>query len=723
MGESNYLTLILPQDRLLVSNFLSSTRYFDNMFHFLSQFHSCEHEVTWLCHELREKGIREPNSLGFLQEEDFLELTKLCKHPHLVALLRRVSSTTKQGQQGWARLLVKTIPLPVSITAAAHPPQASAAAHPPQASAAAAPPVPLSIRAGPSALQCSSTAPSPAIAMEKRVHKMLTKDQKGNSGAPKAPHSLQAADEQAMADAIAACWEFMWKYAADSPRGKQLAGFGPSMSAETRQLQEATFRSNSISADTVKRKLVGALRCVFHCKAKNWNPWSLSEWEAAEFVRFNASRSKTGGIRAKEALAWMHSALATQNLVTLPLVKKQAMAPSAIIQEPEAEGLMPTVEMIQGLEHLVSSAPTIQGRCYAGLFVAAVHCSCRSSDMQRSKEVVFHAKTVTGLGRFKGVKHWKRWAFPITSYGDVPWVTPWQRALASANLPGVDFIFNGVTSTMDGWKTTPARYGDLNTAFRALLMLPPVSLSAVEALMYTVHGLKHFEITAATQMRLHPETINDLGHWAPNSTMPRRYNQAKCVMENVHRKEIVETIRGGWRPVAAGMMPEPLPGAPPKGPATRTVNTEQVPQKACKRMGVSIKAAVLACKRIKLEHLLAPSVPVSLPFAQTGPAGGIPSEECTPESSQEEADRTPFVPPLTDDECPIVIRAGQCMHWNGRSGKSLCDLWGCGTPSAPAATAVFSKSFPANWKTLNFCKTCSGKSTRAQSACAIKAVF
>lgn len=108
---------------------MSSTRYFGNMFHFLSQFHSCAHEVTWLCHELREKGIRNPNSLGFLQEEDILQLTKHWKHPHLVAMLRRVSSITKQGQNGWARLFVKTItiPLPVPITVAAHPPQASAA--------------------------------------------------------------------------------------------------------------------------------------------------------------------------------------------------------------------------------------------------------------------------------------------------------------------------------------------------------------------------------------------------------------------------------------------------------------------------------------------------------------------------------------------------------------------------------------------------------------------
>ena len=59
--------------------------------------------------------------------------------------------------------------------------------------------------------------------------------------------------------------------------------------------------------------------------------------------------TKTGGTRAKEALAWMHSALVIQNLVTMPLVKKQ----------------------MQGLEHLVSSAPAIQGRCYAGLLVAA----------------------------------------------------------------------------------------------------------------------------------------------------------------------------------------------------------------------------------------------------------------------------------------------------------------------------------------------------------------
>ena len=152
---------------------------------------------------------------------------------------------------------------------------------------------------------------------------------------------------------------------------------------------------------------------------------------------------------------------------------------------------MPTVEMIQGLEHLVSSAPTIQGRCYAGLLVAAVHCSCRGSDIQRSKEVVFHHETVTGLGRFKGVKAWKRWSFPITSYGEVPWVTAWNEALTVANLPGVDFILNGMNNTMDKWKPEPARYGDLNIAFRALLMLPPIGLSASDAMLYTVHGLKH----------------------------------------------------------------------------------------------------------------------------------------------------------------------------------------------------------------------------------------
>ena len=118
MGESHYISPILTQDRLLVSNCLSSTHDFDNMFHFLSQLHCCEQEVSWLRHELREQGIRDPDSLGFLQEEDCLQLTKHWQHPHLVELLRNVSSITKQAQNGWARLRVKavTTPLLVSMT-------------------------------------------------------------------------------------------------------------------------------------------------------------------------------------------------------------------------------------------------------------------------------------------------------------------------------------------------------------------------------------------------------------------------------------------------------------------------------------------------------------------------------------------------------------------------------------------------------------------------------
>ena len=175
--------------------------------------------------------------------------------------------------------------------------------------------------------------------------------------------------------------------------------------------------------------------------------------------------------------------------------------------------------------------------------------------------------------------------------------------------------------------------------------------------------------------------------------------------------------------MGAGMMPIPLPKDASSKQPTRTVNTEQVLRKPVKRMGVPIKAAVLACKRIKLEHLLAPPVPAELPISHPSPSAGTPPQSSTQDSSHEDAAKTPFIPPLTDGEFPIVIRADQCIHWNGRSGKSLCDLWRCGIHAAPAPTAVFLRYFPANWETLNFCKTCRGKSRRAQSACAIKAVF
>ena len=76
-----------------------------------------------------------------------------------------------------------------------------------------------------------------------------------------------------------------------------------------------------------------------------------------------------------------------------------------------------------------------------------------------------------------------------------------------------------------------------------------MKLSAEQAAAYSIHGLKHFIITAATQLDIDRTAIVKLGHWHSNSEMPDKYNQSKCVRELTTRAAIQKQFVAGWRPV------------------------------------------------------------------------------------------------------------------------------------------------------------------------------
>jgi hypothetical protein len=132
-----------------------------------------------------------------------------------------------------------------------------------------------------------------------------------------------------------------------------------------------------------------------------------------------------------------------------------------------------------------------------------------------------------------------RWAFPTEAFGDISWVAPWAAALSASGLPGKDFLVMGVNATLTEWSSAAAQYADLAKAYTLLLCLPEIGLTVQEAKVYTVHGLKHWGITAATQLDFPEPVIEQLGHWVKGSKMPRKYNQAKAVRECGARAAIV----------------------------------------------------------------------------------------------------------------------------------------------------------------------------------------
>ena len=129
----------------------------------------------------------------------------------------------------------------------------------------------------------------------------------------------------------------------------------------------------------------------------------------------------------------------------------------------------------------------------------------------------------------------------------VDWITPWLKDLLCAGMPGKDFIALGIAKSGSIWSKSRAEKGDMEFMFHIILM-HELKMSASDSAGYSIHGLKHFLITAATQLEVKRDVINQLGHWHADSKMPDKYNQTKCVQELKYRWMIQEQFRKGLAP-------------------------------------------------------------------------------------------------------------------------------------------------------------------------------
>ena len=66
-----------------------------------------------------------------------------------------------------------------------------------------------------------------------------------------------------------------------------------------------------------------------------------------------------------------------------------------------------------------------------------------------------------------------------------------------------------------------------------------------------LHSFRGRAPTCANQLRFPREERGRLGHWAPGSNMPDRYDKATCAAELRLRGEILNKIWEGWRPQKA----------------------------------------------------------------------------------------------------------------------------------------------------------------------------
>ena len=71
---------------------------------------------------------------------------------------------------------------------------------------------------------------------------------------------------------------------------------------------------------------------------------------------------------------------------------------------------------------------------------------------------------------------------------------------------------------------------------------------------FSCHSWRHLFPTAGRQLRLGNETLNDMGHWAPKSGMPQRYDSAVCVSELTGKATVRRAFQDGrpWMRAIAG---------------------------------------------------------------------------------------------------------------------------------------------------------------------------
>ena len=139
------------------------------------------------------------------------------------------------------------------------------------------------------------------------------------------------------------------------------------------------------------------------------------------------------------------------------------------------------------------------------------------------------------------------------------WVKNWCDELVKAHLPGPDFLLNGFTADCGSWLPRVAETSDLERAYKVLLTLEPIAMSADKAAQHTAHGLRHVYPTALAQLGAGTRSLELSGRWKRGSAMPKKYDARRCVSELRVRMRVQKAVNLGWRMVKENEVPEPEP--------------------------------------------------------------------------------------------------------------------------------------------------------------------
>ena len=190
-------------------------------------------------------------------------------------------------------------------------------------------------------------------------------------------------------------------------------------------------------------------------------------------------------------------------------------------------------------------------------FLSLGHGVLRWSDLQHSNDLTLTDDALMGITwRMKKRSVQVPWASLRIGVSGRDWAFKWLEVLSHHGLLGKDFVILAPSHDLKSFKDLVANFYHCQSMLRTLLLHS--GFTASEAMTFSCHSWRHLFPKAGRQLRLSNETLNDMGHWAPNSGMPQRYDSAACVSELTGKATVRRAFQGGWSMVGPGCVPLPV---------------------------------------------------------------------------------------------------------------------------------------------------------------------
>ena len=461
--------------------------------------------------------------------------------------------------------------------------------------------------------------------------------------------SLAAKEDARMTAVVNSCYTLLYACGDEVPRFRQAfrakEGLHTVLGETDMAILTDVLRGGYTSPAGLDKARRGALRWIAYARTSRIAPFAPTEWQLAAYLRDQWERGSTAPTQALASLAWLNKAFGLEFDVSSPLVRSQlSRKTSAVRPDAPLQAATATPDAVRGMERLVATAPTLVLRIYAGAFACLAHACLRVSDLQHSIDLVLTEDAPTGrCWRMKRKSSKVMWAALRHGFTGAHWAAAWSADLERAGLPGHDFVLRAPGPNFASFRPAIARYEHFCSAMRVLLSLPPISVAPADALQLTPHSWRHLYPTAGRQLEVPEAQLDDIGHWATGSGMPRAYDSAACVSELIAKSKIATALRAGWTVAAPGCVPKTPPppmAAPgtPGGPAPSQEHEERGPPYS---------------RRKTAEHIRRTTVSV-LPKGKG-----------------------------------VLNTTSSLMHLHSGGTTSACGMWACGSPTNPAVNARF----------------------------------